>query len=227
MSRNPIAAIATAFAIAGGTLASPAIAQVRVFACEPEWAALGGGDVVAHSATHGRQDAHHVRARPSLIAKVRRADVLFCFRSRRHRVGSVGRRLRRVRKPHPSRAGLPRSHRPCPRARPCERLRGGSGGHCDLGRCRPAGRPVSRSLLRGFGGGNAGAASRRPAAATNRGTLQRVTPRECQRRFTSTNRLTASSVVARKQSVSHERWFVRNLLINSPLTIVRISDPLH
>ena len=85
MSRNPIgaiAAIATATAIAAGALASPAVAQVRVFACEPEWAALaeavGGGDVVAHSATHGRQDAHHVRARPSLIAKVRRADVLFC-----------------------------------------------------------------------------------------------------------------------------------------------------
>ena len=63
-------------------LPSPAIAEVRVLACEPEWAALaeavGGDDVVVHSATHGRQDAHHVRARPSLIAKVRRADVLFC-----------------------------------------------------------------------------------------------------------------------------------------------------
>ena len=82
MSRNLLAAIATAFAIAGGVLAPSAIAQVRVFACEPEWAALaeavGGDVVVAHSATHGKQDAHHVRARPSLIAKVRRADVLFC-----------------------------------------------------------------------------------------------------------------------------------------------------
>ena len=82
MNRNLLAATATAFAIAGGVPASSATAEVRVFACEPEWAALaeaiGGGDVVAHSATHGKQDAHHVRARPSLIAKVRRADVLFC-----------------------------------------------------------------------------------------------------------------------------------------------------
>ena len=82
MSRNPVAAVATAFTLAGAALAAPAIAEVRVFACEPEWAALaeavGGGDVVVHSATHGKQDAHHVRARPSLIAKVRRADVLFC-----------------------------------------------------------------------------------------------------------------------------------------------------
>jgi len=74
--------LATVLAFAGVALAAPAIAEVRVFACEPEWAALaeavGGGDVVVYSATHGRQDAHHVRARPSLIAKVRRADVLFC-----------------------------------------------------------------------------------------------------------------------------------------------------
>lgn len=61
-----------------------AVAQepVRVLACEPEWAALaaeiGGDDVIVHSATHGRQDAHYIRARPSLIAKVRLADVLFC-----------------------------------------------------------------------------------------------------------------------------------------------------
>ena len=83
MKRNLLAAAAAAaLGVAGAALASPAIAEVRVFACEPEWAALaeavGGGDVVVHSATHGGQDAHHVRARPSLIARVRRADVLFC-----------------------------------------------------------------------------------------------------------------------------------------------------
>ena len=82
MSRIPLAAAAAAFVLAGAVLPSPAVAEVRVLACEPEWAALaeavGGGDVVVHSATHGRQDAHYVRARPSLIAKVRRADVLFC-----------------------------------------------------------------------------------------------------------------------------------------------------
>ena len=63
-------------------LLAVAQAPVRVLACEPEWAALaeeiGGDDVIVHSATHGRQDAHHIRARPSLIAKVRLADILFC-----------------------------------------------------------------------------------------------------------------------------------------------------
>ena len=68
----------------GVILPLSAVAQepIRVLACEPEWAALaeeiGGDDVIVHSATHGRQDAHHIRARPSLIAKVRRADILFC-----------------------------------------------------------------------------------------------------------------------------------------------------
>ena len=61
---------------------STVAADARVFACEPEWAALaseiGGDDVVAYSATHGRQDPHYIRARPSLIAQVRRADIVFC-----------------------------------------------------------------------------------------------------------------------------------------------------
>ena len=83
MSRTLLASAATtAFVVAATVLPSPAIAEVRVFACEPEWAALaeavGGDDVLVQSATHGAQDAHHVRARPSLIAGVRRADVLFC-----------------------------------------------------------------------------------------------------------------------------------------------------
>lgn len=74
-------ALAAALAAA---LLSPAAAdaKVRILACEPEWAALaeeiGGEDVTVHSATHGRQDAHYIRARPSLIAKVRRAKILFC-----------------------------------------------------------------------------------------------------------------------------------------------------
>ena len=59
-----------------------AAADARVFACEPEWAALageiGGDDVAVFSATHGRQDPHYIRARPSLIAQVRRADIVFC-----------------------------------------------------------------------------------------------------------------------------------------------------
>lgn len=63
-------------------LAAPAWAELRVVACEPEWAALarviGGDDVTADAATTGLQDVHHIQARPSLIARVRRADLLVC-----------------------------------------------------------------------------------------------------------------------------------------------------
>lgn len=56
--------------------------KVNVLTCEPEWAALaqriGGDEVSANSATNGRQDPHHVQARPSLIAKARRAELLIC-----------------------------------------------------------------------------------------------------------------------------------------------------
>jgi zinc/manganese transport system substrate-binding protein len=54
----------------------------RIVACEPEWAALaeelGGTMVVVSSATTGLQDPHRIEARPSLIAKVRNADLLIC-----------------------------------------------------------------------------------------------------------------------------------------------------
>lgn len=61
---------------------SPAFARLNVFACEPEWAALTeeiGGDLVdVTSATNARQDVHHIRAKPSLLAAVRKADLVFC-----------------------------------------------------------------------------------------------------------------------------------------------------
>jgi zinc/manganese transport system substrate-binding protein len=63
-------------------LALPAQAAVRVFACEPEWAALAqelGGDLVeASSATSALQDPHQIQAKPSLIARVRNADLVVC-----------------------------------------------------------------------------------------------------------------------------------------------------
>jgi len=56
--------------------------KLNVLACEPEWAALamelGGDSVKVHSATTYRQDPHHIQARPSLIAKTRKADLLVC-----------------------------------------------------------------------------------------------------------------------------------------------------
>ena len=65
-------------------LFAPAIgnAEVRVFSCEPEWAALAeeiGGDLVdAYAATTALQDPHYIQARPSLIARVRQADLVIC-----------------------------------------------------------------------------------------------------------------------------------------------------
>ena len=57
-------------------------ASIQVFSCEPEWAALSseiGGDLItASSATNALQDPHYIQARPSLIAKVRKADLLIC-----------------------------------------------------------------------------------------------------------------------------------------------------
>ena len=62
----------------------PAVSQatLNVLACEPEWAALaseiGGDRLTIYSATTSMQDPHHIQARPSLIAKARRADLLVC-----------------------------------------------------------------------------------------------------------------------------------------------------
>ena len=58
------------------------LAELNVFACEPEWGSLvqelGGDKVSVFNATTGLQDPHHIQARPSLIAKARRADLLIC-----------------------------------------------------------------------------------------------------------------------------------------------------
>jgi zinc/manganese transport system substrate-binding protein len=57
-------------------------AELSVFACEPEWAALArelaGGHAAVFAATHAGQDPHQVQARPSLIAKLRSADLAVC-----------------------------------------------------------------------------------------------------------------------------------------------------
>jgi zinc/manganese transport system substrate-binding protein len=71
-------------AIALGILlfCTPAFSAVKIFACEPEWAALakelGGDKVSAVSATTALQDPHQIQARPSLIARIRDADLLIC-----------------------------------------------------------------------------------------------------------------------------------------------------
>jgi len=62
--------------------AQAGFAKLNVFTCEPEWAAMateiGGDKIKAFSATHGKQDPHYIQARPSLIAKIRKADLLIC-----------------------------------------------------------------------------------------------------------------------------------------------------
>jgi len=68
----------------GLIIAAPFSAQAKVnlFACEPEWAALareiGGDEVEIFTATTARQDPHYVRAKPSLIAAMRKADLVVC-----------------------------------------------------------------------------------------------------------------------------------------------------
>lgn len=63
-------------------LSQSSMANINIFACEPEWASLaheiGGDKVQAWSATTGLQDPHHIQARPSLISKVRKADMVAC-----------------------------------------------------------------------------------------------------------------------------------------------------
>src|SRR3954470_22267349 len=60
----------------------PAQAALNVVTCEPEWAALvkelGGDAVNVTSTTTALQDPHHIEARPSLIARMRNADLLVC-----------------------------------------------------------------------------------------------------------------------------------------------------
>lgn len=54
---------------------------LQVFACEPEWAALAqtlAPEASVYAATTAHQDPHHIEARPSLVAKIRRADLLIC-----------------------------------------------------------------------------------------------------------------------------------------------------
>ncbi len=76
--KSPVSVLA----LAAWLLSAPALADLKVFACEPEWAALaaelGGERVEAVAAVTGAQDVHYIQARPSLIARVRNADFVVC-----------------------------------------------------------------------------------------------------------------------------------------------------
>jgi len=62
--------------------AGAAQAALHVFACEPEWGALvrelGGSLVDVTVGTSALQDPHQIQAKPSLIARVRNADMVAC-----------------------------------------------------------------------------------------------------------------------------------------------------
>jgi zinc/manganese transport system substrate-binding protein len=72
-----------AFILTASVLAAPAArAALDVLACEPEWMALtqelAGELAEVSAATTALQDPHRIQARPSLLAKARRADLLVC-----------------------------------------------------------------------------------------------------------------------------------------------------
>lgn len=58
------------------------VMALDVFACEPEWGALaqelGGDRVSVYVATNALQDPHQVQAKPSLLARARRANLVVC-----------------------------------------------------------------------------------------------------------------------------------------------------
>ncbi len=60
----------------------PAAAALNVFACEPEWGSLAqelaGDKAAVFTATTALQDPHRIEARPSLIARMRSADLVVC-----------------------------------------------------------------------------------------------------------------------------------------------------
>ncbi|KQY51733.1 zinc ABC transporter substrate-binding protein [Lysobacter sp. Root494] len=63
-------------------ISTPAQAKLKVFACEPEWGSLvnelAGDKVEVSVGTSALQDVHQIEAKPSLIAKVRSADLMVC-----------------------------------------------------------------------------------------------------------------------------------------------------
>src|SRR5712691_8286237 len=75
-------AILHALAALGWSFAPWPAFALNIFTCEPEWAALAqelAGDKAAiYSATTALQDPHRIEARPSLIARVRSADLVIC-----------------------------------------------------------------------------------------------------------------------------------------------------
>jgi len=70
-----------AMVVASATIISSPTMALNIFVCEPEWKAFlqsHAPNATIYSATTGKQDPHYVQARPSLIAKMRQADMAMC-----------------------------------------------------------------------------------------------------------------------------------------------------
>ena len=71
-----------ALLLAAALASMPAQAKLKVFACEPEWGSLlqelAADKVDVVVATTALQDPHVIEAKPSLIAKMRDADLVIC-----------------------------------------------------------------------------------------------------------------------------------------------------
>lgn len=82
MKPNIASALLLAAAFAAASTPAHAAGKLKVFACEPEWGALvtelAGDKVDLDVATTALQDVHVIEAKPSLIAKVRSADLAVC-----------------------------------------------------------------------------------------------------------------------------------------------------
>lgn len=66
---------------AGAAIITSPTFALNIFVCEPEWKALltsHAPNATIYSATTAKQDPHYVQARPSLIAKMRQADMAMC-----------------------------------------------------------------------------------------------------------------------------------------------------
>ncbi|KEI70327.1 metal ABC transporter solute-binding protein, Zn/Mn family [Endozoicomonas elysicola] len=77
---RPSKGLKAVLAASAAIFCTPA-AALNIFVCQPEWQALISAhapDANIFSATTARQDPHYVQARPSLIAKMRQADLAMC-----------------------------------------------------------------------------------------------------------------------------------------------------
>lgn len=63
-------------------LVPPSAGAIEIFACEPEWGSLvqelAGDEATIFVATTAYQDPHRLQAKPSLIAAIRKADMVVC-----------------------------------------------------------------------------------------------------------------------------------------------------